>query len=427
MRSHDRGGSAGGCNNNDGGATWTPGCWLVEPWNLHNTYFEANRAALQAREALVPYIYSAQRDAFDSGVGLIIPMYYFFPEIDAAYAMDGAGNGVQYMFGRSILFSPVVTPAAAYAFGPGLAAKTTWLPPGAWYDTTTGAMLTGAAGAGTAHAGTYTLAQIPLFYAAGAVIPYLPLRSLPVVGLAAQQYTFLGFKIVPGAASGAGSAYEDDGVTTAYLTKGASARTTAAYTTAAGATTVTISTAGAYPELPATRAYQIRVLNGGALASVTVNGVAVPYNRFGAVAAADRVPAASQHYWAFDVDQGGMGPVVDVVGVPTAAATVVVLTWAAPAIDASAGHYGYIQRAVWAKSNLDLDRSTPASNSPGPAYVSVLASVGEALTFLAGTDAAAFAATLNNVTTLLPLAQADVAGDKSPRKNMSEALLGYGW
>ena len=82
---------------------------------------------------------------------------------------------------------------------------------------------------------------------------------------------------------------------------------------------------------------------------------------------------------------------------------------------------------MWAKSNLDLDRSTPASNSPGPAYVSVLASVGEALTFLAGTDAAAFAATLNNVTTLLPLAQADVAGDKSPRKNMSEALLGYGW
>ena len=35
------------------------------------------------------------------------------------------------MFGPSILFSPVVTAAAAWAAG-GLAAKTTWLPPGVW-------------------------------------------------------------------------------------------------------------------------------------------------------------------------------------------------------------------------------------------------------------------------------------------------------
>jgi hypothetical protein len=427
MRSHDRGGSAGGCNNNAGGATWQPGCWLVEPWNLHNTYFEANRAALQQREELVPYIYSAQRAAFDTGVGLIIPMYYLFPEIDAAYAMDGAGNGVQYMFGRSILFSPVVVPAAAYAFGPGLAAKTTWLPPGSWYDATTGAMLTGAAGAGTAHAGTYRLEQIPLFYAAGAVIPFLPLRSLPVIGLAAQQYTFLGFKIVPGASAGAGAVYEDDGVTTAYLTAGAYAWTTASYATAAGATTVTISTNGSYAQLPASRAYQLRLLNGGTLASVTVNGAAVPYNRWGALAAADRVPAASQWYWEFSPNQGGMGPVVDIVGAATAAPNVVVLTWAAPAVDASAGHYGFIQRAIWAKNNLDLDRSTPASNSPGPAYMSVLASVGEALTVTAGSDPAAFAANLNNVTTLLALARADVATDKSPRTNMSLVLLSMGW
>lgn len=427
MRSHDRGGSAGGCNNNAGGATWTTGCWIVEPWNLLNTYFEANRAALQMREELVPYIYSAQRDAFDTGVGLIIPMYYLWPESDAAYAMDGAGNGVQYMFGRSILFSPVVTPAAAYAFGPGLAAKTTWLPPGAWYDTTTGAMLSG--GAAVHHAGTYMLAQTPLFYVAGAVIPYLPLRSLPVIGLAARQYSFLGFKIVPGGAGGSASVYEDDGVTTAYLTRDAYARTTATYATTGATTTVTISTSGpGYPELPATRAYQLRVLNGGTLASVTVNGQPVAYNRWGALAAAGTVPPASQWYWEFAAaNQGGMGPTVDLVGVSTDAPLTVVLTWAAPAVDVSAGHYGYISRAIWAKSNLDLDRSTPASNSPGPAYVSVLASSGEALTVLAGADPAAFAATLRNVTTLLPLARTDVAAVKSPRANFSEALLSAGW
>ena len=74
MRSHDRGMSAGGCNNNKGGATWTPGCDIVEPWIVANTYFEANRVALQLREELLPYIYTASRAAFDTGVGLIIPM-----------------------------------------------------------------------------------------------------------------------------------------------------------------------------------------------------------------------------------------------------------------------------------------------------------------------------------------------------------------
>ena len=37
-------------------------------------------------------------------------MYYHYPELDAAYAMDGNGNSVQYMFGPYVLFSPVVAP-----------------------------------------------------------------------------------------------------------------------------------------------------------------------------------------------------------------------------------------------------------------------------------------------------------------------------
>ena len=66
-------------------------------------------------------------------------------------------------------------------------------------------------------------------------------------------------QIVPGAASGSTSVYEDDGSTTAYLTAGASAWTTATYSYA-GSTqaTVTVSTNGSYPELPASRAYQAR-------------------------------------------------------------------------------------------------------------------------------------------------------------------------
>ena len=426
MRSHDRGMSAGGCNNNagqPGGNNWVAGCSTVEPWNVPNTFFEANRAALQLREELVPYIYTAHRNAFDTGAGLILPMYYFFPASPSAYAMTATSNA-QYMFGRSILFSPVTSPAAPYSFGPGLANKTTWLPAGAWYDTTTGALISVPAGAaGLSHTGTYTLAQVPLWYVAGAVIPYLPLRSLPVLGLASKQYTYLGFKIAPGG-SGAGSTavYEDDGVTTAYLTANAYAWTTAAYATVGATTTVTISTNGTFPELPATRAYQLRLLNVGTLSSVTVNGVPVPYSRFGSTAARNGAPPASQWYWEFSTQQGGMGPVVDVVGAATGGVTTVVLT-AAPATANASGTYGIVQRAVWAKMQTDLDRSTPASNSPGPAYLSVLASIGERLTHLAGTDAAQFDATLAGVPAALAGAISDVSTMKSPRKVMALALL----
>jgi hypothetical protein len=261
------------------------------------------------------------------------------------------------------------------------------------------------------------------------VIPYLPLRSLPVVGLASQQYTFLGFKLVAPSAGGSSvRVYEDDGVTTDYLTADAYAWTECSYTASGSTLTVQISTTGTFPQLPATRAYQLRLLNVGALASVELSGAAsgaVPFARFAGVAREGRVPAASAWSWEFGTQQAGMGPVIDIVGVSTAPGAVltVAITLAAPAVDLSAGHYGYIQRGVWGKSNLDLDRSTPASNSPGPAYLSVLASTGEALSTLAGKDPAAFAAAVGNVTSLVASAISDVQGLKSPRKNMTLALL----
>ncbi len=112
---------------------------------------------LQFRGHLLPYIYNGHRDgaclrrascmytwvcercdghvavlggtpccaAFDTGVGLVRPMYYHYPELDAAYGMDGNGNNVQYMFGPSILFSPVVTAGdtTQMGMGPGMATK----------------------------------------------------------------------------------------------------------------------------------------------------------------------------------------------------------------------------------------------------------------------------------------------------------------
>lgn len=222
MRSHDRGMSAGSCADSNPFS-----CSVVEPYKAISTYWPevheaANRAALQARATLLPLIYNGHRSAFDTGLGLIRPMYYAYPALDTAYAMDGNGAWMtQYMFSSSILFSPVVQPgdSSQMGKGPGLASKTTWLPPGTWVDVNTGVMTT-VASTDVNHTVTaaYPITEIPLWYAAGSVIPYIPTRSLPTsVGNAGRQYTALGFRIVPGAVNGSVSVYEDDGATTVSL------------------------------------------------------------------------------------------------------------------------------------------------------------------------------------------------------------------
>ena len=91
LRLHDRGGSAGACA--DDGPPRT--CWLDEPWVVATPYFEATRAALRARAALLPYLYTAQRAGYDSGVSLLHPMYYDWPEDDGAYRAAPNGSFAQ--------------------------------------------------------------------------------------------------------------------------------------------------------------------------------------------------------------------------------------------------------------------------------------------------------------------------------------------
>ena len=48
---------------------------MVPQQDWPSTYMEANRLALQLRAHLLPYVYNGHRDAFQTGVGLVRPMY----------------------------------------------------------------------------------------------------------------------------------------------------------------------------------------------------------------------------------------------------------------------------------------------------------------------------------------------------------------
>ena len=120
----------------------------------------------------------------------------------------------------------------------------------------------------------------------------------------------------------------------------------------------------------------------------------------------------------------GMGGVVDIVGASTSAPLTVSITFAAsPSWSEMDGVYGAVTHALWAKGNLDIDRSTPGSNSDDPAYTSVLSSVGLALEYQAGTDQAGFAATVASVPALLASAISEVSKMNEPRASYSLALL----
>jgi hypothetical protein len=415
-------------------------CTNVEPWVVPEVawpamYQLAIRSAYVARAALLPYIYTQARAAFDSGVGLLRPMYFHYPELPLAYAMNRTG-GTQYMFGPSLLVSPVISAgnASQVGIGPGLAGKATWLPPGGWVCACSGVLTVVPPGDAQRYVSkAYHISETPLFYAAGAVLPYLPLRSLPSsVGNAARQYSFLGWRIVPGSSAGAGSVYEDDGSTTAYLTEQAHATSTLTYTLAPDASTMTITlsppSGAGYPLLPQLRSYQLHLLNSGPLASVLAGGSAVPFVRYGAVAARSTPPAASQHYYDVSPQPWGMGAVIDLVGVPASALPLILtLTFAAPALNAAAmsGVYGALMHAQWAKDNLDVEHTTPGGDTVAPAYTNTLASLGGTLQALAGAgdSGAGFAQAVADVRTLLPLALQELAGVNSTRASYSVALL----
>ena len=195
------------------------------------------------------------------------------------------------------------------------AQKTAWLPPGDWFDALTGKITSVKDPTGTPVTRGYTLGEVPMWFKAGAIIPYLPLKSLPsLVGVAVKQYSFLGFRLVPGGPQNTSTAvYEDDGSTTAYLNGNAHVWTTCNSTvTSDGGMVVTIvstasgnsSSAVPYEAFPDTRAYQIRLPNRAPPSTVSVGGQEMPFVRFGAVLASRTTPPTNQWYYSFEEDEG---------------------------------------------------------------------------------------------------------------------------
>ena len=127
-------------------------------WKYPDPDFKAMRKALQQRCALLPYIYTMARFAYDSGISLIRPMYYEYPEMEKAYHLEH-----QYFFGNNMIVAPITHSMK----GQNTMSQTVWLPEGNWYDFRNNNLISG----GKDFTGDYALDEEPVFVKAGSIIP----------------------------------------------------------------------------------------------------------------------------------------------------------------------------------------------------------------------------------------------------------------
>ncbi len=231
-----------------------------EPWHFGPPYGDAIFAAIRLRYQLAPYIYAAARHAYDTGVSLVRPMYYHWPEHEEAYA-----HPAQYMFGNDILVAPVTVPVG----DDGTAPFPVWLPPGTWYSHDGAESYLG----GGMLERTYTLEEIPIFVRPGSVLPLYPegMRDL-----ASVPDTII-LQVFPGA-EGHTALYDDDGATQGYQ-RGEFARTCVRSRRGDRAHRVHVDRMdGSYAGCPSRRRYVIELLDAGIPESVEVNGRRLRYS-----------------------------------------------------------------------------------------------------------------------------------------------------
>ena len=90
-----------------------------QPWYFGTTAEEVTKSAIQQRYSLIPYMYSYEREAYDSGLGLVYPLLFDYPDDENVADYSDA-----WMFGEWLLVAPITER--------GQSVKWIYLPEGTW-------------------------------------------------------------------------------------------------------------------------------------------------------------------------------------------------------------------------------------------------------------------------------------------------------
>lgn len=209
--------------------------------------YDALVSFIELRKALVPYLYSLAAEVYFDGATMMRPLAFDFARDPEALRVAD-----QFMLGPSLLVCPVTRPQR---YGPGStpldhapSGRRVYLPEGrTWVDCWSGAAFEG----GQWIDAPAPLEAIPVYAAAGAIIPFAPADGEP---------GDLDLLVVPGS-DGEFALYEDEGDGWSYQ-GGAHARTRLRWDDFERTLTVD-GTEGAFPGMPGDRRVRARLLDPG--------------------------------------------------------------------------------------------------------------------------------------------------------------------
>jgi alpha-glucosidase (family GH31 glycosyl hydrolase) len=155
-------------------ARWLEFAAVVPIMRVHNTFGEhrqpwvygpiaeaAAKKAIQLRYQWLPYLYSCERAANETGVGIVRPLFWEFPDDPLVANITDS-----WMVGDAILASPVL--------GQGQTMKSVYLPAGAWFDYATGQSYTGGQTV-QIPVDSQTWSDLPLFVRGGSIVATGPI------------------------------------------------------------------------------------------------------------------------------------------------------------------------------------------------------------------------------------------------------------
>jgi alpha-glucosidase len=161
-----------------------------EPWVFGEPYESVCRKMLKLRQRLIPYLYALFEECHRTGVPLVRPLLFEYPEDETTYTADD-----EFLLGNALLVAPITRPGIEHRY--------VYLPKGIWFHFWTGERIEGPKHI-LAHA---PLGEPALYLRANTALPLWPEMN-HVDEKPADQLTLLLYS-----AEGAGDTalYEDAG------------------------------------------------------------------------------------------------------------------------------------------------------------------------------------------------------------------------
>lgn len=170
---------------------WADG---VTPWEKGSEIESIFKRYAELRMRLIPYIYTAFKEARDTGIPLIRALVMDYPDDLKAADVDN-----QFMFGDSLMVAPIISGAS----------RQVYLPEGNWIDYWTGEAYKG----GLSIEYKAPLERLPIFVKEGSIIPMYPVMQY----VDEKPVSEIEFDVYLGKSKTSYTLYEDDGKTNNYL------------------------------------------------------------------------------------------------------------------------------------------------------------------------------------------------------------------